>query len=123
MDESKNSQSDERPAGQDTPAGSPAPVTDSGAAAEPNGTAGTPESGQDSTPADPPRTTKSARPARIAAAVAAAALALGAGFGLTKLVDPSRAASVSSWLRPSASAWAFRNVLDVLAYFPFTILI
>jgi S1-C subfamily serine protease len=108
MDESKNRQSDERPAGQDTPAGSPAPVTDSGAAAELSGTAGIPESGQDSTSADPPRTTKSARPARIAAYVAAAALALGAGFGLTKLVDPSHAASVSSYLpSPAKSVSAF----------------
>ena len=101
MDENEMGRSDEREAGQDAPAGqnsatvSPADVTDSGEAAELSGTAGTPESGQDSTPADPPRT-KSARPARIAACVAAAALALGAGFGLTKLVDPPHAAALSS---------------------------
>ena len=47
--------------------------------------------GQDSTPADPHRTGP-ARSARIAAYVAAAALALGAGFGLTKLVAPPRPA-------------------------------
>ncbi len=107
MDESKNPQSDQRPAGQDTSAGSPAPVTDAGEAAELSGTAGSPESGQDSALADPPRA-KSARPARIAACVAAAALALGAGFGLTKLVDPSRAASISSDLpSPAKSVSAF----------------
>ena len=95
MDESETSQNDERPAGQDAPAGSPAEVTDSGEAAELSGTGSTPESAQDSTPAGP-RRTGSARAARIAAYVAAAALALGAGFGLTKLVDPPRAASLAS---------------------------
>ena len=100
MDESETSQNDERPAGQDAPAGSPAEVTDSGEAAELSGTGSTPESGQDSAPAGP-RRTGSARGARIAAYVAAAALALGAGFGLTKLVDPPRAASLASSDIPS----------------------
>ena len=54
-----------------------------------------PSAGQDSTPADP-RRAGPARSARIAAYVAAAALALGAGFGLTKLVAPPRPAPVSS---------------------------
>jgi S1-C subfamily serine protease len=51
--------------------------------------------GQDSTPAYP-RRTGPARSAKIAAYVAAAALALGAGFGLTRLVAPARPAPVSS---------------------------
>ena len=101
MDESRNPDSDEGPAGQDAhsrpdaPDGSPAASTDSGEAAELSDTSGTPESAQDSTPASPRRTGR-ARPVRVAAYAAAAALALGAGFGLTKLVDPSRAAPVSS---------------------------
>jgi len=53
------------------------------------------QAGQDSTPVGP-RRTGPARVARVAAYVAAAALALGAGFGLTKLVNPSRTASLSS---------------------------
>jgi len=45
---------------------------------------------------------------RIAAYVAAAALALGAGFGLTKLVDPPRAAPLSSDIpSPAKSVSAF----------------
>ncbi len=104
MDESETSQNDERPAGQgapagqDTPGGQDAAVTDSSEAAELSGTGSTPESAQDSTPAGPRRTgpARPPRPARIAAYVAAAALALGAGFGLTKLVDQSRAASLAS---------------------------
>ncbi len=95
MDEGRNPHSDERPAGRDAPAASSAAVTDSGQAAELSGTGSTAESGQDAIPVSP-RRTGAARGARIAAYVAAAALALGAGFGLTKLVDPSRAASLSS---------------------------
>ncbi len=95
MDEGRNSQSGERKAGQDAPVGPPAAATDSGEAAELSGTGSTPESGQDSTPVGLHRT-GSARPAKVAAYVAAAALALGAGFGLTKLVDPPRAASLGS---------------------------
>jgi len=95
MDESEMGQSDERPAGQDTPARSPAAVTDSGAVAGLSSASVTPESAQDSAPASP-RRTRSARGARIAAYVAATVLALGAGFGLTKLVDPPRAAALSS---------------------------
>jgi S1-C subfamily serine protease len=95
MDENRMAHSDEPPAGQDAPAGSPAAVTDSGEAAELSGTGSRPESGQDATPAGP-RRTGPARVARIAAYLGAAVLMLGVGFGLTKLVEPPRAASLSS---------------------------
>ena len=95
MDEGRNPQSGERKAGQDDPVGPSAAATDSGEAAELSDTGSTPEPGQDQTPAGL-RRTGSARPARIVAYVAAAALALGAGFGLTKLVDPPRAAPLAS---------------------------
>ncbi len=101
MDERETFQNDERPAGrdapagQDAPAGSPAAVTDSGEAAGLSGTGSTPESAQNSTPVGP-RRTGPARGARVAAYVAAAALALGAGFGVTKLVDSPRIASLAS---------------------------
>lgn len=103
MDENGMAQSDEPPAGQDAPAGSPAEVTVSGEAAELSGTGGRPESGHDSAPADPGRTGP-VRGARIAAYVAAAALMLGAGFGLTKLVDPPRAAPLSAQIPSPAKS-------------------
>jgi S1-C subfamily serine protease len=95
MDERETSQNDEGRAGQDARGGSPAAVTDSAEAAGLSGTSTTPESAQDSTPVGP-RRTGPVRVARVAAYVAAAALALGAGFGLTKLVDSPRTASLAS---------------------------
>ncbi len=88
MDESRNPQGDERPASPDAPAGADAPDNPDAPAS--------------------PRRTGSARPARIAAYLAAAALALGAGFGLTRLVDPPRAAPLASDIpSPAKSVSAF----------------
>ncbi len=82
MNENKMAHSDEPPVGQEAPAGQdPAPAT--------------------------PRRTGSARLARIGVYVAAAALMLGVGFGLTKVVDPSPAAPSSDIPSPPKAGAVF----------------
>ncbi len=86
MQQSGSTDRDERPHGQRGAA-----VAEAEDATEPTSTGDVRESGQASTEPQEP-----GRGGKIAVYVAAAVLTLGVGFGLTKLIDPPRAAPPSS---------------------------
>jgi len=94
MPESRSTDSED----QDGTAESPAILVATGSATGSSDGAEASESGQVSRPPGP------RRGARFAAYVAAGALALGAGFGIAKVVDPPRAAPLSSAIPSPAKA-------------------
>ena len=88
MRDSGKPESGERPQEQDSPAGSPAQAADTAGSESPGASPG--------------------RAVRAVAYLAAAALTLGVGFGLTKLVDPPRAAPLPAVIpSPAKSGGVF----------------